>query len=744
KTALVRDVLSRRRYLYYSAQETEPEQMETKSDGKNWIVVIDDLHSVALRAYQERYAVVIQKLLERPDVELVLVSRAPIPGWLLPIHIEYGLIEIAEKDFYFSRKEQDTYLEQHGVWLTPDEAQRVWELAHGHPASLRLLALEKGNVNLAMKNMWIWLENHVYDQWETELQEFLMETSIVENYTKELAAMITGRDNVEELISSAEELGNFMTRTGQDGVWEYRWAMRQSMRGRLLKKYSKEQVRWLHSHAGLYYEMHGMFPEAFRMYEVYHEAESISRVLTANARRNPASGQYFELRRYYLALPEETVKQTPALMAYMSMLQSILMDADESERWYAELKAYAESHSGSERREAKRRLISLDIGLPHRGSANLISIFQCTGSLLAGQKSVLPELSVTTNLPSLMNGGKDFCDWSKRDHELAASIGKAVELVLGKYGKGLVSLALAESGLEKGADSYEIMRLAEKGRMCAESGGRVELCFVAAAMLAWLALLNGNAEYAEEIILAFRNRAEKEAPQMLPNINAMLCRIALYQRRPAEVMKWLEEAPEEMKEFCTLERFRYLTKVRAYLQAGKDTAACSLLQQLLYYAEKMKRTYIGMEASLLLAITLRRMGRQEWRETLQKCVTQAESYHFVRLFSREGAAVLELLEAEEITWTDEEMKKQTLEECRRMSKFYPGYLTPGSDGKVMLSENALKILRLQAEGLSIKEIAHKLGIRPDTVKYHSRETYRKLGVTSRTAAVNEARRRKII
>ena len=43
--------------------------------------------------------------------------------------------------------------------------------------------------------------------------------------------------------------------------------------------------------------------------------------------------------------------------------------------------------------------------------------------------------------------------------------------ILEKYGKGLVSLALAESYLEKGKDIFEIFSNTEKGRMDAERGG---------------------------------------------------------------------------------------------------------------------------------------------------------------------------------------------------------------------------------------------------------------------------------
>ena len=109
-----------------------------------------------------------------------------------------------------------------------------------------------------------------------------------------------------------------------------------------------------------------------------------------------------------------------------------------------------------------------------------------------------------------MNGGKDFCEWSKRDRELASTIGKAVELVLGKYGKGLVNLALAESFLEKGGDNYEVAALANKGRMQAESVGRIEQCFVADGILAWLHILTGKEAEAEELLTRFYRKAEAE------------------------------------------------------------------------------------------------------------------------------------------------------------------------------------------------------------------------------------------
>mgnify|MGYP000378057877 CR=1 FL=1 len=46
--------------------------------------------------------------------------------------------------------------------------------------------------------------------------------------------------------------------------------------------------------------------------------------------------------------------------------------------------------------------------------------------------------------------------------------------------------------------------------------------------------------------------------------------------------------------------------------------------------------------------------------------------------------------------------------------------------------------------ISLLKIAEKMKLSEATVKYHSRETYRKLGVKNKTAAIAEAKERKMI
>ena len=52
-----------------------------------------------------------------------------------------------------------------------------------------------------------------------------------------------------------------------------------------------------------------------------------------------------------------------------------------------------------------------------------------------------------------------------------------------------------------------------------------------------------------------------------------------------------------------------------------------------------------------------------------------------------------------------------------------------------LSRQEERVLRLRAEGLTIAEVAHRLGISSATVRGHSMSIYTKLGVTNLVAAL---------
>lgn len=67
-----------------------------------------------------------------------------------------------------------------------------------------------------------------------------------------------------------------------------------------------------------------------------------------------------------------------------------------------------------------------------------------------------------------------------------------------------------------------------------------------------------------------------------------------------------------------------------------------------------------------------------------------------------------------------------------------------SQERVKLSDRETEILRLYAGGLSITEIAEKIFVSPDTVKFHRRKLFEKIGVQNITEALSYATNNKLL
>ena len=205
----------------------------------------------------------------------------------------------------------------------------------------------------------------------------------------------------------------------------------------------------------------------------------------------------------------------------------------------------------------------------------------------------------------------------------------------------------------------------------------------------------------------------------------------------------MKTAPDEDVEFCSLERYRYLTKARCYLANGEYMKAQALLEKLRYYAEQTNRPYVRMETGLLSAITKERAGGP-WQDELAAVLREAESYRFLRLITEEGAAVWPLLQREKKAMQsagtlDKDWLRRMLDEAAEVSRRYPLYLKKRAAASTDFGGTALTILRLQADGLSVNRIAQRLELKPDNVKYHIKENYRKLSADNKADALLAAR-----
>lgn len=770
KTELVRYYLKSRNYVSISCETDEwteeslkdaIREMRAKSSAMDVTVFVDDLqqlHGEDRRKY-------LLSLAGEEGIWLILAGRCQQPAWLSVLFIAGDLVQITERDLAFNAKDVERFLcgAVEGFAIQAEDAQEAASFVEGNPMALQFIAARVRENGVSKEEPWRlteemraqygrmfceYLNASVFPDIDPDVINFCMQVSVVDEFDVEMAEYITGKAQATEMMRRFSEFLCGVVPMGKEGTYRFRVPVLLALRERRDRVYDAKTVREFYYNAGLYYETHDRILEAVDMYKK-SGSDQIRNILALNSEKNPASGYYFELRDYYLELPKEAILKSARLMSGMSMLCSLILQPEQSEAWYQELRNYADRHAGAEKKEAEVYLLSLDIALPQRGIGNLVDIFKKMPAMMFSHGYSLPELSVTSNLPSMMNGGKDFSEWSRRDRALALSIGKLVEKALGRYGRGLVPLALAESQFQKGGDLTEIISWISQGQMLAQNGGKIEMEFVAVGLLFYINCASGRNAEAEEHLLTFREKAEKNhaSPQMLRNIEAMQCYNALLNGDILKIEEWMRHAPDETTDFFVMERLSYLTRVRCYIVLGEYLRAVSLAEKIFLYAQHYHRTMVWMEIDLLLAVIFYRQKNDRWKEKLCEGLSLAGNYHFLDIVRREGAAILPLLQKilREPDWgglkgnVPEDWMKRIVSETEKIARRYPSYLKDENARAVDFSKKDIDVLAMQAKGFSVSQIASALDMKPETVRYHIKQNYKKLHVSSKSEAVLAAR-----
>lgn len=448
---------------------------------------------------------------------------------------------------------------------------------------------------------------------------------------------------------------------------------------------------------------------------------------------------YAEMAKYYQGLPEREILASPSLMQGMSMLCALTSDYEGSERWYAALEQFAQRRGTADAagRQARSRLTWLEISLPQRGVTNLTEAFPTLYHMLQDHEISLPPFSATSTLPSILNGGKDFSEWTKNDELLDQALRQPLETVLGKDGVGLTDCVLAESKFEKGEDiSTRLLALMSKLPEIQRQGSP-DIEFAVAGLLIRNQIDAGHSEDARHTLDTLSARfAERGLTKFRPNIDALRCRIALQVGDLDAVEAWYQEsAPRDPLHFDMMKRYQYLTQAMAELALGRPDKVPLTLAPLEPYCQICQRHIDTIHLRLLRAIALHRLRQNGWRADLSAALKLAEEYHFIRTLSIYGAALLPLLN--EPANGDESApvwSRRPAAAIRAQAANYPSFLQPRSTPGDTLTTAELQVLRLLCVGKSNAEIGEMLHIKLPTVKSHVSHILSKLGVRRRSEA----------
>jgi LuxR family maltose regulon positive regulatory protein len=189
--------------------------------------------------------------------------------------------------------------------------------------------------------------------------------------------------------------------------------------------------------------------------------------------------------------------------------------------------------------------------------------------------------------------------------------------------------------------------------------------------------------------------------------------------------------------------------VRVFLAQEEIERAMQLLDKLQATAEPGRRFGRLIEVYLLRALALQKQNREnialEALKQFEHALDLAEPEGYILLFLEEGPTVLPLLNA---VANHPAAPDRTKKYARKLLDAFAGgkpVASPVSEAAAseetieLLSRRELEVLRLMAEGLTYAEIAQRLVLSLNTVRFHVKGLYGKLGVGKRAAAIDRAR-----
>jgi len=386
--------------------------------------------------------------------------------------------------------------------------------------------------------------------------------------------------------------------------------------------------------------------------------------------------------------------------------------------------------------------------LPRTDNAQILLML----AVLANDKdSVLPfSISVTSNYPSILRGSRDLSVWGQHYGAVAEIVRPLVRAVYGSGSPGRVECGKAELLYERNNIPAASMEVG--GAFVSKDA---DVLFAAYAVLARIRALDPSGGGWREPLDHFETiMEERGADWLMPNYEALRVRFSLLSGDTAQAEAWLaERLGSEWDGVHPDNGYRMMAKARVYLALGRNTEAVSLAEELKQVFAAESRTLDIIECGVTEAIACERLGSGALAmEQLGAAIAAAEPYGYVRVFADFGAPAYHLLGK----YSREPAQRggsakfvaQLMESAKCFALLYSEYLLEKKEDPgpppVECTAAEIRMLRLLEEGKTNSEIAQEVGVKLTTVKFHLRNVYERLGVSSRTAALKEAKDRGIL
>jgi LuxR family maltose regulon positive regulatory protein len=776
------------------------------------LLALDDYHLITSQAIHDVLTFLLDHLPEQ--MRLVLISRTEPPLPLARWRGRGQLVALDGHDLRFTNAEARQFLNQvMGLDLDTVEAAALANRTEGWIAGLQMAALALGarspgrqgsgagkpakplSEQIAGSRLIMdYLLQEVLQGQPAGLQEFLLQTSLLERLSAPLCDAVTGRDDGRAILAELEQRNLFLFSLDQEGRWyRYHHLFGGLLRQRLAQS-EPEALADLHRRAANWYQANGFMAEAIQHALDAGDAGQAAGLVERAADPALMAGRFQTVLGWIRRLPDDAIRARPRLCVYQAFL--MLFDSRPLTDIEAALRAAEETEPAAGRAQpaagkaqptaAEAILIRAILALLQGDVERAAELSQEALTLLPDSAPFMISLALRNmaNIHTMTGDVPAAIEGLTRAIALAERIGDKAGLVITHYSLARVyivqgrlhaahealmrALALGRDGRGRPLPivARSFMALADIKREWNELGEAAHLALDGIELarqvmafwnmsgyvfLAQIRQAEGDMVAAQAALDAAGELAVRFDVTELDDrvVELYQARLWLAQGNVAAAERWEasiqgdEGTPSpwpaqrgQMAGWYVVHELEQLVLARLRLAQGRPEQAQHLLDSLLPAAESHQRIAVVMAIHIAQALNWYACGETSRAlELLAGVLAQAEPEGYVRLFLDEGPAMAELLK---LVPPDSPVAGYAGRLLAAFARAQPQEPVTGAPPS-LLSERELDVLRLLPSHLTSTEIAAELSISPNTARFHIKNIYSKLNAHNRNEAVTQAR-----
>ncbi len=612
--------------------------------------------------------------------------------------------------------------------------------------------------------------DEVFGRQRADVQQFLLQTAILERLTAPLCNAVTGRGDSQEMLLSLERANLFITPLGQDGQWyRYHSLFTDLLRRRL--DLDAADASALHLRACRWYAEHGLLRDAIDHALAARAWEQAAGLIDQASSVVLRQGEIVTLINWFKALPLEVVAARarlcldyawPLLLAGQTDAAAVLLERAailapvEDPPPDGDLRSFQGQLAAGQSYLARARGdLWHSAELAHRALALLPETQMVTRSVVGVTLSMAywhagrmaeAEPVLRETLRTAQAAENDYARLTAqiflgRVAAVRGEIHEAARTFRQVIAEASQSPIITLAYLDQATLDYEwndLVRAADHARQAslfAERSGNAEFRVAAYLVQAFVASQTGDAAAAFTAIQRAEGLARDQglSAAILGRVAATAVEIALVHDDLGAAERWAVGLADDSGAH-PFHRFHCLARARLLIVRGQLRAAGEDLRQRAEAAQRAGWGYGLIAVRVLQALAAE--SRAAALEFLADALQRGQPERFVRTFADAGETLIPLLRQAARQGITPDYIAEILHALGA------GADTAAAGALALvepLSEREREVLRLIVIGRSNPEIAAALFITVNTVKTHLERIYGKLSVGNRTAAAARAR-----